>query len=85
MAAHGGRTGLLGATDGGWYKGLDADNVRQLCGRLGQYFAGRRPPTWFAAICARWGVACTRKTVAGAPFFKRHARRPSTSSDDKLR
>jgi hypothetical protein len=39
MAARGGRTGLLGATHGG--------------------FAGRRAQTWFAAICARWGVACT--------------------------
>ena len=60
MAACGGRKRVSGATAGGWYKGLDADNVRQLCGgRLWQYFAGRRAQTWFAAICSRWVVACS--------------------------
>jgi hypothetical protein len=53
MAARGGRKRLSGATAGGWCKGLDADKVRRLRGRLGQYFAGRRAHMWFAAICAR--------------------------------
>jgi hypothetical protein len=68
----------------GWYKQLDAD-VRQLCGRLGQYFAGRRAQTWFAAICARWGVACTAQGGGRRAISQATARRPSTSSDDKLR
>ena len=101
MAARGGRKRLSGATAGGWCKGLDADKVRRLRGRLGQYFARRRAHMWFAAICARWGVPCTaqdggRRAIFQATaarrqiqprraIFQATAHRASTSCDDKLR
>ena len=75
MGARGGRKRLSGATAGGWCKGLDADKVRRLRGRLGQYFAGRRAHMWFAAICARWGVTCTAQDGGRRAIFQATAAR----------
>ena len=52
MAAHGGRTDILGATHGGWYKGSDADKMRQLCGQLGLYFAGASADVVCSDLCS---------------------------------
>ena len=72
MAVRGGRKRLSGATAGAWCKGLDAIKVRRLCGRLGQYFAGRRAHMWFAAICARWrGLHGVRRWPVRQTVFKR--------------
>ena len=71
MAARGRRKRLSGATAGGWCKGLDADRVRQLRGRLEQYFAGDGRTCGLQRFALSGAWPAWRKTVAGAPFFKR--------------
>ena len=86
MAAHGSRTGVLDATDRLRYKGSDADNVRHRADDWRNISLGDKRKHCLQAFCPRWGVACTSADGGRrAIFHATAARRPLTSSDDKLR
>ena len=85
MAAHGSRTGFLDATHRAGTRDRTLTKHDNRADDWRNTSRGDKRTRGLHAICARWGVSCTAADGGRrAIFHATAARRPSTSSDDKL-